>query len=159
MQTDKPHEKDFQLAFPLLSCLNMSTNKMQLILPIHMYGRAAEHHSVQKLQFRPAWEGKRKVKRFWGKTFFFFQIKITSLFLVGTLHILTVPCPFQILDKTQDLIALISLLSLDSIHQQLCSQMPHNWFLFLSISHVDTPCWLQIKAHILHLMIVPINLN
>lgn len=73
-----------------------------------MYGRAAEHHSVQKLQFRPGWEGKRKVKRFFGKKLFFFQTKIISLFLVGTLHVLTVPCPFHILDKTRDLIALIA---------------------------------------------------
>lgn len=41
METEKPHKKGFHLALLLLFCLNISTNKMQLILYIHIWESSA----------------------------------------------------------------------------------------------------------------------
>lgn len=54
MQTDKPHKKDVYLAFPLFFCLSISTNKMQLILCMRIWGTSAA--GLLNLEARATWQ-------------------------------------------------------------------------------------------------------
>lgn len=148
METEKPHKKGFHLALPLLFCLNISTNKMQLILYVHIWGSSAA--GLLNLETRATWpincttlftdysldltseeEKKEKKNNFWStKGFYFlakavFQTKMTSLFPVGTLYIRS-PLPFP--NARRNTGSCCIPLPLNLIHQHLCNRIPHRWF-------------------------------